>query len=183
MSKNLTINFNCFIVEVENYLNGGNMLTKITLGMAKVLELKANPITKVLKADKEGEGKIESLSQLALGLNKILKSIVGPILSAIGIFAVIYAIYLGVMYAKAESADKRKDIQGRLIGAIIGAVIIVVGATLCFAINWAYVYWSMSGEKHTITDYDGDNICDYCNTRVGSTDDWYEIHETGAINK
>ena len=163
------------------------MLTKMTLGMAKVLELKANPITKVLKAENEpdliGEEKIKSLSQLAMGLNQILKKVVGPILSAIGIAAVIYAIYLGVMYAKAESAEKRKEVQGRLIGAIIGAVIIVTVATLCFAINWAYVYWSFSGEKHTITDLDGDNFCDYCNTRIGSTDDWYEFHEAGVVNK
>jgi len=161
------------------------MLTKMTLGMAKLLEVKANPIVKTLKADDNliGEEKIKSLSQVALALNQILKKIVGPILSAIGIAAVIYAIYLGVMFAKAESADKRKEIQGRLIGAIIGAVIIVAAATLCFAINWAYIYWSFSGEKHVITDKDGDNICDYCNTRIGSTGDWYEFHETGVVDK
>jgi hypothetical protein len=44
------------------------------------------------------------------------------------------------MYAKAESADKRKEVQGRLIGAVIGAVIIVLGATLCFALDWAKIF-------------------------------------------
>ena len=131
------------------------MLTNFTLGMAKILELKANPITKVLKANEPdliGEEKIKSISQFAIGLNQIIKKIVGPILSAIGIASVMYAIYLGVMYAKADSAEKRKEVQGRLIGAIIGAVLIVAAATVCFAINWSYLYWSFSGEKHVITD-------------------------------
>ena len=92
------------------------MLTNFTLGMAKILELKANPITKVLKANEPdliGEEKIKSISQFAIGLNQIIKKIVGPILSAIGIASVMYAIYLGVMYAKADSAEKRKEVQGR----------------------------------------------------------------------
>ena len=141
------------------------MFTKMTLGLAKVLELKANPIVKTLGADEPdlvGEEKIKSVSQIAMGLNQILKKIVGPILSAIGIAAVLYAIYLGVMYAKAESADKRKEIQGRLIGAVIGAVIIVIATTLCFALNWAQIYWSFTGEKHKWVDGDNDHYCDWC---------------------
>ena len=66
-----------------------------------------------------------------------MKAIVGPILIVVGAAAAIYAIYLGVMYAKAEDANKRKEVQGRLIGAAIGVVIIIVGITLCYAINWA----------------------------------------------
>ena len=142
------------------------MLSSLTLNMAKILEFKSNPIVKVLKADEPdliGEGKIKSISQIAMSMNQILKKIVGPILSAIGIAAIIYAIYLGVMYAKAESAEKRKDVQGRLIGACIGAVIIVVGATLCFALNWAQIYFSITGEKHKFdTGDDGDAFCNYC---------------------
>lgn len=141
------------------------MFTKMTLGLAKVLELKANPIVKTLGAEEPdlvGEEKIKSVSQFAMGLNQILKKIVGPILSAIGIAAVLYAIYLGVMYAKAESADKRKEVQGRLIGAVIGAVIIIVATTLCFALNWAQIYWSFTGEKHDYTSKDGDSFCDWC---------------------
>ena len=123
------------------------MLSSITLNMAKILEIKSNPIVKVLKTDEPdliGEGKIKSISQIAMSMNQILKKIVGPILSAIGIAAIIYAIYLGVMFAKAESADKRKEVQGRLIGACIGAVIIVVGATLCFSLNWVGIFKSFS---------------------------------------
>ena len=149
------------------------MFTKLTLSMAKIIELRTNPIVKVITAsgttsdssskdDLIGQEKIKSLSQVARAMDQILRKIVGPILSAIGIAAVLYAIYLGVQFAKAESAEKRKDIQGRLIGACIGAVIIIVAATLCFALKWAEIYFSFTGEKHGYDSKDGDNYCDWC---------------------
>ena len=80
-----------------------------------------------------------SLTSLANTLAGIMKDIMGPILIIIGAAAAIYAIYLGVMYAKAEDASKRKEVQGRLIGAVIGVVIILVGVTLCYAVNWTAI--------------------------------------------
>lgn len=77
-----------------------------------------------------------SLKQIADTFRMLMQKIVGPVLIVIGAAAAIYAIYLGVMYAKAEDANKRKEVQGRLIGAAIGVVIILVGITLCYAINW-----------------------------------------------
>lgn len=84
------------------------------------------------------------LNAVATGISGLVKSILGPVLTVIGVAAVLYAIYLGVMYAKAESADKRKEVQGRLIGACIGAVIIIVGATLCFSLDWASIFTNFS---------------------------------------
>ncbi len=81
-----------------------------------------------------------SLEQVATGFSKTIQNILGPVLMVIGVLAALYAVYLGVLYAKAESADKRKEVQGRLIGACIGALIIIVGATLCFALDWASIY-------------------------------------------
>lgn len=89
---------------------------------------------------KDTSTKYTSLDEVAQGFSKIVSNIIAPVLTVIGVLAVIYAIYLGIMYAKAESADKRKEVQGRLIGACIGAVIIVAGATLCFALDWASIY-------------------------------------------
>ncbi len=80
---------------------------------------------------------ISSLEQVAEKFDELMGNIVGPVLIVIGAAAALYAIYLGVMYAKAEDANKRKEVQGRLIGAAIGVVIILVGITLCYAINWA----------------------------------------------
>lgn len=91
-----------------------------------------------------GEGTLKTMDDVATGISGLVKKILGPVLAVIGVAAVLYAIYLGVMYAKAESADKRKEVQGRLIGAIIGAVIIVVGATLCFSLDWASIFTGFS---------------------------------------
>lgn len=87
----------------------------------------------------------ETLSAVATGVAKLVKSILGPVLAIIGVAAVIYAIILGVQYAKAEDADARKKVQGRLIGALIGAAIIIVGATLCFSLDWAKIFTNFSG--------------------------------------
>ena len=83
-----------------------------------------------------GEGSVASMTDLANAFAGLMKNVLGPVLIVIGAAAALYAIYLGVMYAKAEDANKRKEVQGRLIGAAIGVVIILVGITLCYAINW-----------------------------------------------
>lgn len=82
-------------------------------------------------------GTDNTLKSIATTLSGLMEDILGPILIVIGAAAAIYAIYLGVMYAKAEDANKRKEVQGRLIGAAIGVVIILVGISLCYAVNWA----------------------------------------------
>ena len=79
---------------------------------------------------------VEEISSIATFFKNLMKNIVGPVLIVIGAAAALYTIYLGVMYAKAEDANKRKDVQGRLIGAVIGVCIIIVGVILSYAINW-----------------------------------------------
>lgn len=81
-----------------------------------------------------------TLYGIAEGINDLMKKILGPVLIVIGVLAVAYTIYLGVLYAKAEDAGKRKEVQGRLIGALIGAVIIIAGMTLCFSIDWVELF-------------------------------------------
>ena len=83
-----------------------------------------------------GEESLSTMTDLADAFAGLMKNVLGPVLIVIGAAAALYAIYLGVMYAKAEDANKRKEVQGRLIGAAIGVVIILVGITLCYAINW-----------------------------------------------
>ena len=48
-----------------------------------------------------------------------------PILILVGTAGVIYAIYLGVNLARADSADKQKEAKQRMINAIIGLVSII----------------------------------------------------------
>ena len=80
------------------------------------------------------------LTAVAGAFRQIMQYIIGPVLSIIGVAAVIYVIMLGIQYAKAEDADGRKKVQGRLIGAAVGAVIIVAGVVLCFSLDWAGIF-------------------------------------------
>lgn len=148
------------------------MWTKLQVAMGKLISKSYH----FALLDGEGEGgknpqtpttstgKVKSLLEAANRLRTITTKILGPILTIIGVAAVIYTVYLGVMYAKAESADKRKDIQGRLVGACIGAVIIIAGATLCFALDWTKIYHSFAKESGCTewVDGDGDGWCDNC---------------------
>ena len=90
-------------------------------------------------------GEVKDLAGIAGKFNELMKQIIGPVIAVIGVAAVIYAVVLGFNYAKAEDAEARKKVQGRLIGALIGAVIIVAGAVLCFAIKWDSIYTSLAG--------------------------------------
>lgn len=76
------------------------------------------------------------LNKMAVAFQKVMRDILGPILIVVGAAAAMYTIYLGIMYAKAEDANKRKEVQGRLIGAAIGVVIILVGITVVYAVDW-----------------------------------------------
>ena len=143
------------------------MLTQLNICASKLL----NIVNKILPEDtiyKLYEGgttqtkKVTSLAGAADKFKTIVQNVLGPILLIIGVLGVIYAVYLGVMYAKAESAEKRKEIQGRLIGACIGAVIIIAGATLCFALDWAAIYHNFSVSGHSFVDANKDGICDSC---------------------
>ena len=77
-----------------------------------------------------------SLSAIAEQIEGIIQDVVSPVLVVIGAAGVIYAIILGVNYIKAETPDKRKEAQGRLIGAIIGVIIIIAGIVVCQAVDW-----------------------------------------------
>lgn len=82
---------------------------------------------------------MKDIKNITEGVNKIFNWVMGPIFTVLGIAAIGYAIYLGVQYARAEDASKRKEVQGRLIGAVIGGVIIVAGAALCYALDWGSI--------------------------------------------
>lgn len=98
---------------------------------------------------KDNETKISSLDGLVKTFTTVFRYVLGPILSIIGIAGVGYAVYLGIQYAKAEDASKRKEVQGRLIGAVIGAVIIIAGAVICFALDWVGIFNSFVDNSKT----------------------------------
>ena len=82
------------------------------------------------------QSSVTSLSGIAENIGAIIQGVVSPVLMVIGAAGVIYAIILGINYIKAETPDKRKEAQSRLIGAIIGVIIIIAGIVVCNAINW-----------------------------------------------
>lgn len=57
---------------------------------------------------------------------KVLSEIIWPILIVVAAVGTIYAIYLGVMMAKAENAEKREEAKKRIINAVIAIVVMVV---------------------------------------------------------
>ena len=82
------------------------------------------------------QSSVTSLSGIANNIGSIIQGIVSPVLIVIGAAGVIYAIILGINYIKAETPDKRKEAQSRLIGAIIGVVIVIAGIVICNAVDW-----------------------------------------------
>ena len=88
---------------------------------------------------------VATLSDLADTFAGLLQKIIGPVLIVLGSAAALYAIYLGVMYAKAEDANKRKEVQGRLIGAAIGIVIILLGIVLIYSLDWKNIISTWQG--------------------------------------
>ena len=114
------------------------------------------------------EGNIKNFGQLATGLQRIMQDIVGPIMIVIGALLAIFMIKMGVDYAKAESADKRKECMGRLVGIGIGLLIVLVGITLCYSINWVETYAIATGHTHKFLDNNSDTFCDYCAQKTDS---------------
>ena len=76
-----------------------------------------------------------------------LETIVGPILIVVGAIGVIYAIYLGVMLAKAENAEKREESKKRIVNVLVAIAITaaLIFLMYLFANN---VDWFMSLNKN-----------------------------------
>ncbi len=108
-----------------------NFLFKLAMAVTGNNVLREDPV--------RDKGTITDITDVVEGVNKIFNWVMGPIFTVLGIAAIGYAIYLGVQYARAEDASKRKEVQGRLIGAVIGGVIIVAGAALCYALDWGSI--------------------------------------------
>ena len=117
-------------------------MNKLLLTMAKFI-----PAVK-LAEDETPPANSKVLKLVATNFKKIMQVIVGPVISIIGVAGVIYLIILGVNYAKAEDADGRKKVQGRLIGAAVGVVIILAGVVLCFALPWDDIYSSFTTDAN-----------------------------------
>ena len=85
------------------------------------------------------------LNKISTNLRTLVQAILTPIFSILSVIAVIYAVVLGFQYAKAQDASEREKVKGRLIGAVVGAVIMVAGAVLAATVHWDVVFGDLSG--------------------------------------
>lgn len=74
----------------------------------------------------------DGLSALAKQIFEYISYILVPIMIVVGAAGIIYAVYLGVNLAKADSADKRQEAKSRMVNAIIGFVAIFVLVLLMY---------------------------------------------------
>ena len=63
----------------------------------------------------------------------VLQNIVLPVLIVVATAGVIYAIYLGVMMAKAEDESKREEAKKRIINVVIAIAVTIVLMILFYA--------------------------------------------------
>ena len=82
-------------------------------------------------------GKFEGAYAWLNPLMKILGDVLIPILIVLATAGIIYAIYLGVMMAKAEDESKREEAKKRIINVVIAIAIVVVLIALFYGIRAA----------------------------------------------
>lgn len=68
--------------------------------------------------------------------------LIGPYaISIIGMLSLFYGVFLGVKYAKSETADQKANAQKTLINFVIGAVVVMVLISVLYAIREPLSNW------------------------------------------
>ncbi len=92
----------------------------------------------------------EWIKKILIPILEVLDNLLIPVIILLGVAGSVYAIVLGVQYAKAESADKRDEAKKRLINAVIGIVIMLValiGMKLFISNSAAIFKWVEDSSK------------------------------------
>ena len=82
--------------------------------------------TRFLAAGADVSGAAGSFESVVMTIANFINAMLTPILILVVSAGTIYAVVLGVNFARAETSDKREEAKKRLINAIIGIVIIFV---------------------------------------------------------
>jgi hypothetical protein len=148
---------------VSNTLGTGDDVSVLGGGAS---DAKSPNDTKVETAMKNGT--ISNFMDVANVLNFIVRKVLGPVFSVMGIAFVIMAVKIGFEYAKAQDASEREKCKGKLIGMIVGGLIMIAGAVLAFSVDWSAMYYNMNGMSHKFADssLDSDDLCDLCSQSV-----------------
>ena len=81
---------------------------------------------------------LEAGSDIINDAYRTFQNVIGWVMPAVigvvGLFAIIYAVILGVKYAKAEDTDKREEAKKHLVAAVIGMVVALVFVLIIWAV-------------------------------------------------
>ena len=67
----------------------------------------------------------EWANNILAAITKIIDTLLWPIFGIVAALGIVYAIVLGVNYAKAETSDKKEEAKKRIINAVVGVVIML----------------------------------------------------------
>ncbi len=86
--------------------------------------------------------------EVANRFSETVEKFVAPLLALIGSATVVYAFVLGFQYIKAEDDNKRKEAKKRMIGALIGLLILGAALTITYMVEWDTVKdWFQTNPK------------------------------------
>ena len=153
------------MIHLLNFISGiGSAFMPLAINSVKILADSLEDQSGLLE-----ENGISTFAELAHGLSRVMKDIVGPVMIAIGAVLAILLIKIGIDYAKAENAEKRKEKIGQLVGVGVGLLIILVGIALCYSINWIELYASMTGHRHKFEPSENySQFCEHCGEKANS---------------
>lgn len=84
-------------------------------------------VSRLMETTPSGTSGVETFyNKVMEPIVSILDAMLAPIIILVGTAGSIYAIILGVNFAKAESADKREEAKKRMINAVIALVVTIV---------------------------------------------------------
>ena len=101
-------------------------------------------------------------------LKTAVQKILNPVLIIACLVGIIYAIWVGITFAKADSADQRKEAKNKLITVIVG---IVAGGALIALFYW--LAWMIDKEKIHF---------DFTDTQYENSEKGNNISPLGIIN-
>ncbi|MBQ4558060.1 MAG: hypothetical protein IJA61_01635 [Clostridia bacterium] len=77
-------------------------------------------------------GAPDGIKEIMVKIYEVIESIVVPVIILVATVGIIYAIVLGVNYAKAETSDAKEEAKKRIINVVVGAVLIIVLVLLMY---------------------------------------------------
>ena len=111
-------------------------ILKNLLGASGLGSGSANDLQEDLKGTTDALGDIST--KLITTVQNVMRIVMPIVLAAVLALGVFFCIKLGIAYAKAEKTEDREEAKKRLVGAIIGFGIGIVGAAVMWILFTNY---------------------------------------------